>query len=79
MQLWARTSAILHTGSGIHPATYAIFIGSFVEGKPVRTWLNTLASSRALVKERVELYLYLYPSLGFYGHFRTPFTFLYNL
>ena len=77
MLLGARSTANLHTGSGIHPATYTIFTGSFVEGKPARTWRKILAASSAIVKERVQLYIYI--SLVLYGYFWDAVYLLYNL
>jgi len=73
MQLGARSSATLLTDSGIHPTTYTIFTGSFVEGKPARTWCKTLAPSSAVVKEKVQLYIYIF--LVLHGYSRTSFTF----
>jgi hypothetical protein len=73
MHLGAKTFSTLHIGSGIHPATYTIFTGSFVEGKPARTWRKTLPTSNTVVKERVQLYLYIPLVLHIYS--RMPFTF----
>ena len=74
MQLGARSSATLLTDSGIHPTTYTIFTGSFVKGKAARTWRKTLAPSSAVVKERVQLYIYI--SLVLHGYSRTPLHFI---
>jgi hypothetical protein len=50
--------APVHTGPGAHPASYTMDTGSFLgEKRPGRS-VDHPPTSRAEVKERVELYLY---------------------
>jgi hypothetical protein len=55
----ARFSAPVQTGSGAQPPSYIMGTGSLFQGvKETGRGVNHPPSSRAEVKERVELYLY---------------------
>ena len=57
----ARSSAPVHTGPGVHPASCAMGTVSFPGVKQLGRRVNRPTPSIAEVKERVEVYLY-YPS-----------------
>ena len=60
IQVGARFSAPVQTGPGAHPASCTMSIGSFPGVKRPRRGVNHPSPSTAKVKEKVELYLYLW-------------------
>jgi len=54
----ARFSAPVQTGPGAHSASYTGVTGSFLVVKRPERDVNHPPLSRAVVKERVELYVY---------------------
>ena len=56
--MWERFSAPVQTGPGAHPASYTMGTGSFPGVKRPRRGVDHPTTSRAEMKERVELYLY---------------------
>jgi len=73
----ARFSANVQTGPGAHPASYTMVTGSFPEVKRQGRGIDHPPPSSAVVKERVDLYLYppSGPSWPVLGR-ALPFTYL---
>jgi len=71
--VWARYSAPVQTGPGAHPASYSMGTGVFPGVKRPGRGVDNSPLSSAEVKERVDLYLYLW---AYVTYSRVNFTFI---